>query len=1054
MEEQSEISVPSWLEEPPSQTISPPVQTRHQELPFGKLAWEDFERLCVRLARLEANVEHCQLYGERGDDQAGIDLYARKTLAAKYTVYQCKREKNFGPAKIEAAVTKFLEGEWVEQTDTFILCTQESLKLKQRADAFKTQSEVLRQKGISFICWDSDELSIKLKAHPKIVDDFFGRAWVVAFCGEVQVESLDIKTREDSLTQNYRVWLIDKTSRFVVPGLPEQFSITTDWIPLSARCIQGDKEPFKAELITELYNRCVVVGDSGSGKSTLIRRLANYLANTGKQVLLVRLPDVLRLWRQSKTFGDAILDVSTDGLNIDQSSSRLALSNPDYLFADGLDECNAERANVAEQIKAWAGGHPATKIIVTNRIGYESELLPCSIQVKIQALNKENLLKFASKLLAASLTEKTKFAENIALFEGVLQDDRIFLLMKTNPLLLGFIVQLLKSDVNISQKNRAELYKAVIDLACDHLPQYREPIEFNKRSAKRILEISGWKLLHQPLLTEDELMEDIIRELQEKGYTLQQSESEAEKGISFWENRRILARSKLGHRNIINFVHLSLCDYAAGQYASQLKEADLQTWVQEVRQDIKWRETIYFTSGLGAGEKIARYLLELDNSRDLSSKEALLAVAATVESNKISSELLEAVVNRIQPRLESSSPAIIFEATNVLLSMLPKAAKFIGGIAESLLANTQLWTRIAAMRLALACYEENIDLDDLKQIISEIISEPVIPNLPFLISSKRKCTQYEWNIRNSVILYGCKLLLKKQNGIETANQILQFISQRSLSSGPVDSVKKLLMNYILENLKLTELQEDKKEWYSLLRELTRHDQPFEEFNSPQTTLKELQTLEQTRCGDRAFSEAIIRTVGMPIENKEHRQASQDLVALGILVKGMGWREMPTTAWDILSERTDTEAVDIVLKGMIAVLDIPPQRLTLEAFWMLEDINRFFSFDLASIKAVLQTGQISEEYLQKLEFLKEVYKDESASQVMYHQIPRVPVAHKWERAAHLHLSPEVLAHALEHPSQGICQNAALLIKHGAGGHEAIELAKSIVGEDEWQAFEEM
>jgi hypothetical protein len=1058
MGEPFESSIPLWLEEkPPSQTSQTPVQTRCQELPFKELTWENFERLCLRLVRLEADVERCQMYGERGENQAGIDLYARKISTNKYTVYQCKREKNFGAKKIEAAVNKFLESEWVVQTNHFVLCTQESLKSKQRADAFKTQSEVLSAKGISLICWDSDELSIKLKAHPEIVDDFFGRAWVVAFCGEVQAESLDKKPIEDSLIQNYQAWVINKTSYFIVPGLPENFSIINDWIPLSATRIKGDKEPFKAELITELYNHCVIVANSGSGKSTLIRRLVNYLANIGKQVLLVRLPDVLRLLKHGKTFGDAIIDVSIDGFNIDQNFSMLGFSNPDYLLADGLDECN-DRANIAEKLKSWAEGHPATKIIVTNRIGYESELLSDWTQVEIKPLNKENIQRFALKLLKISLKHEINFQEKLFIFEKVLEDEKILSLVATNPLLLGFILQLVKSDVDTRQMNRTEIYKAVIDIACDHLPQFRETIEFNKRSAKRILEISAWKLMHQPLLTEDELIGEVIRELQDKGYTLQQSEIEAEKGISFWETQRIFTRSKFGYQTIINFVHLSLCEYASSQYACQLGDADLQKWIYEVKQDIKWRETICFTSGLGAGEKIVRYLLELDHPVNLNSKEALLAVAATVESKKISSELLEAVVNRIQPRLESSSPEIIFEATHALLSMLPKASKLVAGIAESLLANSQFWTRIAAMRLALDCNEENINLDSLNQIIHDILSDKIIPELPLLFSVKisktRRCKTHEWNIRNQVIFYGCQLLLKKQQNIEAANQVLQFISQGCLSVGTAISVRKFLNEYFIEKLKTIEHQEDKKQWFSLWWKFSRPDKAFAELNSSQNTLRNIQKLEMARYADQAFLEAIIRVAGIHIENKERKQRSQDLVALGILYKGMGWRDMPTNAWDILGESSNAETLDVVLNGMIVALNIDAKNLVNEALWLLDDINRFFSFDLSPIKKVLQKEEISEEYLQKMEYLGELYQDKTAFNAIYHQIPNVPVVFNWERVAYLQLSPEILVQALEHPSQGICKSAALLIKYGAGGDKAINLAKSIVGENEWQVWEEM
>ena len=45
--------VPAWLETPASSEIPPPVTTRKQRLPFGELSWEDFEKLCLCLVRLE-----------------------------------------------------------------------------------------------------------------------------------------------------------------------------------------------------------------------------------------------------------------------------------------------------------------------------------------------------------------------------------------------------------------------------------------------------------------------------------------------------------------------------------------------------------------------------------------------------------------------------------------------------------------------------------------------------------------------------------------------------------------------------------------------------------------------------------------------------------------------------------------------------------------------------------------------------------------------------------------------------------------------------------------
>ena len=144
----------------------------------------------LRLARLEANIEDCRLYVRAWPSRRESDLYARQKFAEKYRVYQCKRVKDFGPVKIKEAVSKFLEGEWINKTDTFVLCTNESLRSTERLNELEIQKALLKAKGITLLHWDCNELSIKLKDLPKLVDDFFGRAWVTAFCGQEEANKL------------------------------------------------------------------------------------------------------------------------------------------------------------------------------------------------------------------------------------------------------------------------------------------------------------------------------------------------------------------------------------------------------------------------------------------------------------------------------------------------------------------------------------------------------------------------------------------------------------------------------------------------------------------------------------------------------------------------------------------------------------------------------------------------------------------------------------------------------------------------------------------------
>ena len=84
---------------------------------------ENFERLCLRLERVDAELETCRVYGTRGQSQEGIDVYSVERATGKYRVLQCKRVERFGPSNLSAAVDLFLEGIWASTAVCFTLCT-------------------------------------------------------------------------------------------------------------------------------------------------------------------------------------------------------------------------------------------------------------------------------------------------------------------------------------------------------------------------------------------------------------------------------------------------------------------------------------------------------------------------------------------------------------------------------------------------------------------------------------------------------------------------------------------------------------------------------------------------------------------------------------------------------------------------------------------------------------------------------------------------------------------------------------------------------------------
>jgi hypothetical protein len=326
---------------PPSSGVNPPVSSNLQELPFNELTWENFEKLCLRLVRLEADVEHCQRYGVQGDEQEGIDLYARQKTVSTYRVYQCKNEKNFGPKKIKDAVTKFLEGDWLTKTDTLVLCTRESLGPTARANEFEKQAQMLKSHGVTLIPWDREQLSFKLKDLPQIVNDFFSRAWVEMFCGHEAAAKLrdrldahEVAALRAQLGEFYRNLFNNYDSglplyasadepppplelRYVLPDIDEPRVITqgpqakgagaaaigsvTESVGTNAQQhTEHDKEQQQRPINrTSRYtqrqsiekwliahDRNIILGPAGSGKSSLLRFLCIDLMSPNPQLSL------------------------------------------------------------------------------------------------------------------------------------------------------------------------------------------------------------------------------------------------------------------------------------------------------------------------------------------------------------------------------------------------------------------------------------------------------------------------------------------------------------------------------------------------------------------------------------------------------------------------------------------------------------------------------------------------------------------------------------------------------------------------------------------------
>ena len=443
----------SWLNTPPSSVPTPPTQTRVQFLPFENLHWQDFEKLCYRIVKLESGVEYCKIYGSQGSTQSGIDIFARMSNSSKYKVYQCKREADFGPAKIESAIKEFLVGEWVDKSEEFVLCTQESLNsTTARADMLEAQAKVLKERGVTLISWDNLELSTKLKSYPELVDDFFGRDWVKAFHGDDTAvklgERLDaqqlIQLRSKLSALYKRIFnLHDRgiplsdaltlTERYIVPDIDdikttqglnqklEGITPSSNTGSIDDKSKGSDSKENQAKSIAINYvhrisiqnwvarnNHSLLFGDPGSGKSTFLRYLALDVLDSNPSPSPVsekwgsHIPLFIpfALWTKIINEG-AGLDTSVKGIlttylkNWDEELIPLVhKAIKDHrllLLVDGLDEhSNADAARIAlNHLDSFIESRDVSVVATTRRHGFED------LGMKIEGWQKGQIAEFS-----------------------------------------------------------------------------------------------------------------------------------------------------------------------------------------------------------------------------------------------------------------------------------------------------------------------------------------------------------------------------------------------------------------------------------------------------------------------------------------------------------------------------------------------------------------------------------------------------------------------------------------------------------------------------------
>ncbi len=478
--------------------------------------------------------------------------------------------------------------------------------------------------------------------------------------------------------------------------LQEQIERHQDW----AHRVRGrwGLDAVTADAFVGSYRLSAIVGGPGAGKTTLCKRLA-FFASADRLVVYVPLRTVAALLGHGSTFESAMIEAGTESSGQSFTNGRHILELADLLVADGLDECDPRRADVASGLSRWAQSHPHSSICVLTRpVGHDPGLLPGFSHAELLPLDDDTIRDVAKWMIESQCGAGhappvlQRFLD--AIREG--HQTSVASIAARSPLFLSFLVRLFVDGQEINGK-RSVLFSRIVELVRMSPPLNRGSLEgeVDGATAWTAAEITGWSCITQPDRPASEICSSIAREL---GGGIDAARR-AESAIHRWEEHGLIEPVTAGSLDALVFVHPALGEYLAGRRLAQFSAAEFARAITDYRRRARWREPIVLAAGSGAAQRVVDTLLALDSPDDPESPEALIAASALAESElgAVAQDTIEKVAAQLKLRLCLPIPLIAIDAGVAIAEIAPTIPDLAAGIALELWDHPQRWTRLAAI---------------------------------------------------------------------------------------------------------------------------------------------------------------------------------------------------------------------------------------------------------------------------------------------------------------------------------------------------------------------